>query len=184
MAMSAPTSPYYTAAMVRALPDDGHRHELVAGELLVSPAPRAWHQELVRRLIFALSAYLERTRAGHLFASPADVSWDESTLVQPDLFVVPLEEARTLDWSRIRSLLFAIEVLSPSTAHADRFTKRLEYQRRGIGAYWVVDGEEHRVEVWAPGDLFPRIEQARVSWRPGAGGEEFTLELDDFFRPI
>ena len=30
---------YYTADMVRALPDDGKRYETVHGELLVTPAP-------------------------------------------------------------------------------------------------------------------------------------------------
>ena len=35
---------YYTADMVRALPDDGNRYETVYGELLVTPAPRLLHQ--------------------------------------------------------------------------------------------------------------------------------------------
>jgi len=39
MRMAAPA--YYTAQMVRALPDDGQRHEVVQGELLVTPAPQA-----------------------------------------------------------------------------------------------------------------------------------------------
>jgi hypothetical protein len=37
MGMAAPT--YFTADMVRALPDDGNRYETVHGELLVTPAP-------------------------------------------------------------------------------------------------------------------------------------------------
>ena len=48
MGMVAPV--YYTADMVRALPDDGNRYEVVHGELLVTPAPRLWHQKLVGRL--------------------------------------------------------------------------------------------------------------------------------------
>ncbi len=38
MGMAAPI--YYTAEMVRALPDDGNRYEVVRGELPVTPAPR------------------------------------------------------------------------------------------------------------------------------------------------
>ncbi len=37
MGMAVPL--FYTAEMVRALPDDGKRYETVHGELLVSPAP-------------------------------------------------------------------------------------------------------------------------------------------------
>ena len=53
MGMVAPV--YYTADMVRALPDDGNRYEVVYGELLVSPAPRLWHQEVAQRLLVALT---------------------------------------------------------------------------------------------------------------------------------
>ncbi len=33
--------------------------------------------------------------------------------MQPDVFVVPPEEARTLTWSRMRTLLLVAEVVSP-----------------------------------------------------------------------
>ena len=110
MGMAAPT--YYTADMVRALPDDGNRYEVVHGELLVTPAPRLWHQELSARLLAALRAYSDRERVGVVLASPADISWGRHILVQPDVFVVPVEEARLQDWSKIRQLLLAAEVLS------------------------------------------------------------------------
>jgi len=47
MGMVAPT--YWTAEMVRELPDDGNRYEVVYGELLVTPAPRPWHEILFER---------------------------------------------------------------------------------------------------------------------------------------
>ncbi len=81
MGMVAPV--YYTADMVRALPDDGNRYEVVYGELLVSPAPRLWHQEVAQRLLVALRVYLEREPVGHVLASPADISWGPDVLVQP-----------------------------------------------------------------------------------------------------
>jgi hypothetical protein len=49
-------------------------------------------------------------------------------LLQPDVFVAPVEQARALDWSAIRSLLLVAEVLSPSAPRHDRFTKRRRYQ--------------------------------------------------------
>ena len=57
MGMAAPV--YFTAEMVRAMPDDGNRYEVVYGELLVTPAPRPWHQIVVHRLSVALDNYLE-----------------------------------------------------------------------------------------------------------------------------
>jgi Uma2 family endonuclease len=180
--MAAPI--YYTAEMVRALPDDGNRYETVRGELLVTPAPRAWHQEVIRRLTIALSAYLDAERVGHLFCSPADISWGPDTLVQPDLFVVPLEQARTLDWARITDLLLVAEVLSPSSRRADRFTKRAEYQRRGVPVYWIVDPDEQQVEVWTPADTFPHFERSRLTWHPPGAASLWTLELSRLFEPL
>jgi hypothetical protein len=55
MGMAAPV--YCTADMVRALPDDGNRYEAVHGELLVTPAPRLWHQAIVSRLIVAFDSF-------------------------------------------------------------------------------------------------------------------------------
>jgi Uma2 family endonuclease len=182
MRMALPT--FYMADMVRALPDDGKRYETVHGELLVTPAPRLVHQRVVRRLVVMLDCYLSRVVIGEVFTSPADISWTPDTLVQPDVFVADLREARTLEWGRISSLLLAIEVLSPSSARADRFTKRGLYQDVGVGTYWVVDPDERTVEVWTPADTLPAIERERVTWSPAGASEPLTLELAELFRPI
>src|SRR5205809_2668433 len=85
MGMAAPI--YWTAEMVRQLPDDGNRYEVVYGELLVTPAPRLSHQLLVSRLFHALAEYLAREPVGIVLTSPADISWGrDDVLVQPDLF--------------------------------------------------------------------------------------------------
>src|SRR5947207_13798761 len=110
MGMAAPI--YWTAEMVRQLPDDGNRYEVVYGELLVTPAPRFDHQLLVSRLFLPLGNYLAHEPVGIVLTSPADISWGRDVLVQPDLFVVPFAEAQMRDWSRLRSLLLVIEVLS------------------------------------------------------------------------
>lgn len=175
---------YWTADMVRALPDDGNRYEVVYGELLVTPAPRAWHQRLVIRMTTALELYLGAEPVGVLLISPADISWGEDVLVQPDLFVVPVEQARPLRWDAIRDLLLVIEVLSPSTANHDRFTKRRRYQEAGVPLYWIVDADQHRVEIWTPADAFPALESERLTWRPHGAADPLHIDLAELFRPI
>jgi len=182
MGMAAPI--YYTADMVRALPDDGNRYETVHGELLVTPAPRFDHQLLVSRVAVAIAKYLEHEPLGVMLTSPADISWGRDVLVQPDVFVVPRDEATSREWSRIRTLLLVVEVLSPSTARADRFTKRHRYQDAGVPLYWIVDGEEQRVEVWTPDVQLPVMETQRLVWRPVGVGQAFALALAELFRPV
>jgi Uma2 family endonuclease len=136
------------------------------------------------RIARALQDYTHDAGTGHVFHSPADISWSEDTLVQPDLFVVPLEEARTLDWERMKTLLLAVEVLSPSTARADRFTKRRLYQEVGVPTYWIVDPDRRCVEVWTPEATFPAIEWEAVSWQPAGADQALTVRLVELFRAV
>ena len=182
MRMAIPT--FHTADMVRALPDDGNRYETVHGELLVTPAQRLWHQEIVARVFEQLRTYLRHHPVGHAMTSTADISWTPDTLVQPDVFGADLSEVRTLDWSQVQHLLLAVEVLSPSSVRADRFTKRRLYQEVQVPTYWVVDAEAREVEVWTPEDTFPTVERERLTWHPAGAGEAFVLELGELLEPI
>lgn len=182
MGMAAPT--YWTAEMVRALPDDSNRYEVVYGELLVTPSPRPWHEVLFERLLFALGMYLRREPVGIVLGSRADISWSPDVLVQPDVFVVPLEQARTLDWTRYRDLLLVAEILSPSTGRYDRFVKRRLYQEVGIPLYWILDGDAREVELWTPDSQFPVVERERLTWHPVGAAAPFTLELVELFKAI
>ncbi len=182
MGMAVPV--YYSAEMVRNLPDDGKRYEAVHGELLVTPAPRRWHQRVVVRLARLLGDYVDRVALGEVLVSPADISWSPDTLVQPDLFVANLAEARTDEWSDITALLLVVEVLSPGTARQDRFSKRRLYQEVGIPLYWIVDPDQKVVEVWTPEAQFPSVERERLLWTPEGAVARFELELEELFRPI
>lgn len=182
MGMAAPI--YYTAEMVRSMPEDGNKYETVYGELLVSPAPRPWHEVMVKRLIVALEAYLVQERIGEVLGSRGDISWSRDTLVQPDVFVVPIGEARTLEWVNFQHLLLIAEVLSPSSSRADRFTKRRRYQEAGVPLYWVVDGDAKLVDAWTPGAQAPVTESRTVTWQPSGASQPFRLNLNDLFRPV
>jgi Uma2 family endonuclease len=142
----------WTVADVLQLPEDGKRYEVVDGELLVTPAPSLLHQEAVQALYGRLKQFVNAHHLGRALVSPADIELDERTLVQPDLFVAPLIDGRRpRSWKDIRSLLLAVEVLSPSTARADRQIKRRRYQRHGVGEYWIVDLDARLVGAVAPG---------------------------------
>jgi Uma2 family endonuclease len=179
------TAERWTAERVRALPDDGNRYETIAGELFVTPAPSFDHQDAVLRFVRPIQDYLERTGAGYPAFSPADIEFDAETLVQPDLFVVPLVEGRRpRRWSDISRLLLAVEVLSPSTARADRTVKRHLFQRVGVPNYWIVDVEARLVEIWRPGDGRPEIATETLLWQPDPVFEPLVIELPPLFSAV
>ncbi len=182
MGMASPA--YYTAEMVRALPEDGNKYEVVHGELLVTPSPRPWHEIVQGRLFLALGNYLDREPVGVLLGPKGDISWGPDILVQPDLYVVRSDEARSLDWKRMKTLLLVAEVLSPSTSRYDRFTKRRLFQEVGVPLYWIVDPDQRQVEIWTPEATFPVIERERLRWMPEGAEMPCEVELGWVFREV
>ena len=172
----------YTVEEVLAFPNDGNRYELVHGELLVTPAPRSRHQLVAGELYYRLRRYLdEHGRDVRVVFSPADIRWPDEVLVQPDVFVVPVQELVAEDWSSVRTLLLAVEIVSPSSARYDRIVKRRLYQEHGVSTYWIVDPDAQVVEVWCPDDERPEIVTDVLRWRVAPGTEELEIELAEAF---
>ena len=63
-----------------------------------------------------------------------------------------------------------VEILSPSSARHDRFTKRRRYQRTGVSEYWVVDLDARAVERWRPGDARPEVLDEVLIWNSPSCG--------------
>ena len=168
------------------LPDDGNRYEVIDGQLFVTPAPSALHQRAVGRIFLRLENYLRGKTWGEVLFSPADISFSEDRLVQPDVFVAPPGPSgrRVREWSEIRGLLLAVEVLSPSTARADRQTKRRLYQEEGVPEYWIVDLDARVVERWRPGDERPEIVAATLTWQPDPSAAPLHLDLSVLFHEV
>jgi len=174
----------YTVADVLAFPEDGKRYELIRGELLVSPAPMPRHQELIARLAVLLRGYCEHGASDlRTFLGPADISWDDETLVQPDLFAVPLSQA-TIDWRTYQDLVLAVEVTSSGSRRADRVENRRLYQSHRVGTYWIVDEESRLVEVWHPEDDRPEIVTDELRWRGSPEAPEVVVPIEELFRGL
>jgi Uma2 family endonuclease len=182
MAMPAVQPRRWTADEVRALPDEpGKRFECVDGELLVSPGPKWPHQRAVRALLRALDAYVVGQRIGDLLMGPGEVELDPYTLVQPDVFVLPLVGGRVpAGPEESAEPLLVVEVLSPSTARFDRGVKRDRYQRAGT-EYWIVDGDSRVAERWVPGAAAPEVLRDALRWHPAGAVEALVIPLPPLF---
>jgi Uma2 family endonuclease len=55
-----------------ALPDDGSRHEIIDGELFVTPAQSLVHQNAATELVVLLRGCLLEHPVGRVFIAPAD----------------------------------------------------------------------------------------------------------------
>ena len=184
MAMPAqPTA--WTVDMVRALPDDGNRYEVIGGELFVTPAPSWTHQRAVGELFRILMPYLEEHVLGDAIIAPADVLFGPKDMVEPDLFVVPLVNGNVpRTWEAVGRLLLAMEVLSPSSLRADRGDKRDLYQRKGVPEYWIIDVDGRRVDRWRPNDAAPETLTEALAWKPDRFIEPLVIDLPKYFARV
>ena len=175
----------WTAELARALPDDGNRYEVLDGELFVTPTPALLHQRALLELYDRLKPYVITHGLGEVLLWPADIAFSPKRLVQPDLFVIPeAPSGRRKTWSEVRSLLLAVEALSPTTARADRIKKRRIYQDEGVPEYWIIDLDARVVERWRPGDERPEILADRLVWRPRDEIEALTIDLEQYFAAV
>jgi len=131
-----------------ALPADGRRYELHEGELSVMPAPTPRHQEISGNLNEILRGHVKTRGLGKVFYSPIDCILSDITILQPDLLYLDPTRLHLVSTRGIEGPpTLVVEILSPSTAGADRSTKRQLYAKYGVPYYWIVDPEARAIEV-------------------------------------
>lgn len=187
MAMSAPlptSRTDWTVEEVHLLRDDGHRYEVVDGELLVSPAPSYMHQAVVFELAVLLRDYAASIGCTVVIA-PAAVTFSQRREVQPDVFVIPLVDGkRPRTFAESGRLELAAEVLSEATTYVDRYTKRRLFQAEYVPDYWIVDTDARVIERWRPNDTKPEQLADTLVWRPRADVEPRVIDLVSYFRRV
>lgn len=139
-----PRSRPLTKADLEAMPDDGHRYELIDGALIVTPAPSWQHQSAVLHLAIVLDQHCPDDL--EVFVGPVDVVLSEATVMLPDVLVVRRSDLGAGDISAVP--LLVVEVLLPSTRHVDRMLKRSRLEAAGCPAYWAVDPLEPTLTAW------------------------------------
>jgi Uma2 family endonuclease len=134
---------------LRLLPDDRQRHELVDGELLMTPSPNTRHQRVLNKINLALTAHAIQHGLGEVFIAPYDVVFEDHTVLQPDILFVSAQRAGVVGEDAIHGAPdLVVEVLSPSSFYNDLRIKMNVYGRFGVQEYWVVDPEKETIEVY------------------------------------
>lgn len=163
------------------LPDDGNRHEVIAGDLYVTPPPETPHQEASARLFMELREFATRQhRLGLVLYAPVAVVLSDGDYVEPDIVFLRSDH----EHYRTRRAIegppdLVIEILSPATARQDRGIKRDRYAHFGVPEYWIVDTESRRMEVHrlAHAAEDPIIVADRLTWQPVEGGPVLELNV-------
>ncbi len=148
-----------TYADLASYPDDGLRREIIDGELIVTPAPRLRHQEVLARLHLIFGNHVAASGGGKVFFAPVDVVLSDSNVVEPDLLFIADEQTDLMTEANVQGApALVVEVLSQP--RIDRVRKRDLYARFGAAQYWIVDPDADRVEVYRLGgdERYPKPE--------------------------
>ena len=135
--------------------DEDERIELIDGEAVMMAPPSSRHQRIVMGLSGQLYAYLRGKScevfpapfAVRLFEQDGDSPEDVGTMVEPDISVIR-DKSKVDEHGCKGAPDLVIEVLSPSTARHDRFTKFNLYQQAGVREYWIVDPDSKDVQAF------------------------------------
>lgn len=124
--------------------DDALRWELLAGELVMTPAPRPLHQQMAFRVAQLLDAAIPPQWM--VLMAPVDLRLSDRSVLQPDVVVLP--HSQVLE-TRLEGVpVLAIEVLSPSTRRRDLVTKLEILRAAGCPHYWVLDPDATTFRAW------------------------------------
>lgn len=181
MAMPArPTE--WTVEMVRALPDDGNRYEVIDGEVCMTPAPGPRHQQIAANLFVALRSYVQRHRLGELLWD-VDLLFVDGQYLRPDMVFVPTESVGGITDRGVESPPgLVVEVLSPHSRRIDRELKPPRYRAFGIPEYWAVDPLSRSVEVHhLQASAHAEVVRDTLRWHPNPGVPEIRIAIDPLF---
>ena len=171
-----------TAEDLLHLPDDGHKYELVGGELKMVPTGMR-HEKIGMRLAMLITRYLEKHPIGEIYGSSTGYRLPSGDVRSPDLSFVRLErlpEGKTPVGFGDFPPDLAVEILSPGDNPRDVSGKLGEYLGWGVPEVWIVDPDRQTVTVYRSlTDV--KVFRAEETLSPGEILPGFSLKVAALF---
>jgi Uma2 family endonuclease len=148
-----PVKRMWTEAELGALPDAGFSHEVVNGELVMSPKNNFEHGDIGVRLLTALNAYVTGHRLGIVLDSSTGFWMRSQNCRAPDIAFVTRERLQQLGWRRSPRTFFpgapdlAVEILAPSNTRTEMDERLGDFFASGTQIAWLVDPATASAEV-------------------------------------
>lgn len=133
----------------RHLPDDGKQHQIIEGELYMTPAPTTEHQRILLNLFRLIDPFVNEYKLGEVLIAPVDVVLSMTDVVQPDLIYIAKDRSNIVTKKNIVDAPDLVtEILSENTEVVDRNKKMSLYEKHGVKEYWIVDPSTKSVELY------------------------------------
>lgn len=124
-----------------ALGETFERYELIDGVVCMSPSPSLTHQQIVTEIASQIRDSLAHGDLG-VVAVEIDVRFADDLVYRPDVIFLSKEKAARCS-NRVTEVPdLIVEVISPDSRSYDTQTKKHDYERFGVGEYWLIDPEK------------------------------------------
>jgi Uma2 family endonuclease len=124
-------------------------YQVIEGDLVMSPSPNTFHQELAGNIYSSIRRYLDQHSLGTVFVAPLDIFLGDVDVYQPDVMFVSNERRSIItDHGLEGAPNLVVEILSPAAARVDKGAKRKVYARSGVQELWLLDPEAKTVAVY------------------------------------
>jgi Uma2 family endonuclease len=143
----------WTEEEIRALPDDGYIHEIVDGELVMSPKNNFFHGLICSRLSMALQSFAIEHRLGLVLDSSTGFWMCNRNCRAPDISFVTKQRLAGLKFAPTSREFFpgapdlAIEVLSPDNSRAEMTARLKDFFSSDAQLAWLINPETEMVEI-------------------------------------
>ena len=186
--MSATLTKPVTADELLEMKDDGHRYELVKGELRMAPPPGSEHGEVTMNLAGPLYQHVKNNNLGVVFAAETGFKLESNpdTVRAPD--VAFMRRERALKVGRVPGYSsgapdLAVEVLSPSDRTIQVEEKVAAWLDAGARMVWVASPKLRSVTVYRSlTDITVLTEQNMLEGGDIVPG--FRIAVADIFRRL
>ena len=167
-----------------ALPDDAD-YEIIDGALYVAPRARPKHQVVANLLATELTIYAQYRGLGFVIPDADLIIDSRNTYIAPDIINFAADRFAGVDPDQMIRIVpdLVIEVVSPTSANYDRWTKRRLYAELGVPHYWIVDPDRRTIteHVLEPtGDYNERTIAPPEPFRPSPF-PDLTIDLAQLF---
>jgi Uma2 family endonuclease len=148
-----PPKKIWTEEELQSLPDDGCVHELVDGELVMSPKNNFEHENICAALLTAMRTFARVRQLGVVLGSNAGYWMSNRNCRAPDISFIPKERLLKLGFSpRTRKFFpgapdLAVEVLSPGNTPAEIAARLGDFFSSGTQIVWLINPETQSAEV-------------------------------------
>jgi len=143
----------WTEAELQALPEDGYIHEVVNGELVMSPKNNWYHGRICSRLLIALGEFVVRNRLGAVLDSSTGFWMHNRNCRAPDISFVAKGRLAELGFKPKDKRFFpaaadlAVEILSSNNTRAEINQRLRDFFSSGARLAWIIDPETESVEI-------------------------------------